>query len=198
MPNMRIRPVGILAAVGILWAGLACATEQYAIDPAHSSVEFSVQHLVLTSVKGGFTQFSGEIFYDERDAANSWVKVVIRADSLTTNQPDRDRHLKSKDFLFAQKYPEIVFESRRIEKKEGGYLCYGTLNLHGVSKQVGIPFVITGKIKDPKGKTRIGIEGVLTLDRRDYGMVWRKLMDDGGLVVGNDVKIDLSVEAILQ
>jgi len=181
-----------------LWASVACAAEQYLIDPAHSSVEFSVAHMVLTRVKGNFTQFSGEIFDDERDIAKSWVKVVVNADSISTNQPDRDKHLRSKDFLFVQKYPEIIFESRRIEKKAGGYLCFGTLSLHGVSKQVGIPFVITGKIKDPKGKTRIGIEGVLTLDRRDYGIVWGKVMSDGGLVVGNDVKVALSVEAILQ
>jgi len=195
---MRIYRAAVLTVLSALWANVACAAEQYLIDPAHSSVEFSVAHMVLTRVKGNFTQFSGEIFDDERDIAKSWVKVVINADSINTNQPDRDKHLRSKDFLFVQKYPEIIFESRRIEKKAGGYLCFGTLSLHGVSKQVGIPFVITGKIKDPKGKTRIGIEGVLTLDRRDYGIVWGKVMSDGGLMVGNDVKVALSVEAILQ
>ena len=195
---MRIYRAAVLVVLSALWASVACAAEQYLIDPAHSSVEFSVAHMVLTRVKGNFTQFSGEIFDDERDIAKSWVKVVVNADSISTNQPDRDKHLRSKDFLFVQKYPEIIFESRRIEKKAGGYLCFGTLSLHGVSKQVGIPFVITGKIKDPKGKTRIGIEGVLTLDRRDYGIVWGKVMSDGGLMVGNDVKVALSVEAILQ
>lgn len=195
---MRIYRAAVLTVLSALWASVACAAEQYLIDPAHSSVEFSVAHMVLTRVKGNFTQFSGEIFDDERDIAKSWVKVVVNADSISTNQPDRDKHLRSKDFLFVQKYPEIIFESRRIEKKAGGYLCFGTLSLHGVSKQVGIPFVITGKIKDPKGKTRIGIEGVLTLDRRDYGIVWGKVMSDGGLMVGNDVKVALSVEAILQ
>ncbi len=195
---MRIYRAAVLTVLSALWASVACAAEQYLIDPAHSSVEFSVAHMVLTRVKGNFTQFSGEIFDDERDIAKSWVKVVVNADSISTNQPDRDKHLRSKDFLFVQKYPEIIFESRRIEKKAGGYLCFGTLSLHGVSKQVGIPFVITGKIKDPEGKTRIGIEGVLTLDRRDYGIVWGKVMSDGGLMVGNDVKVALSVEAILQ
>ena len=195
---MRIRWVIVLVFLSIVWAVTPCGAEQYVMDPAHSSVEFSVQHLVLTPVKGGFTEFSGEIFYDEADAAKSWVKVVIRADSINTNQPDRDKHLKSKDFLFAQKYPEIVFESRRIEKKEDGYLCFGTLSLHGVSKQIGIPFVITGTIKDPQGKTRMGLEGAFTLDRRDYGIVWSKVMDGGGLVVGNEVDIALSVEAILE
>ncbi len=194
---MRIRPFLVLALLSSLWIGPAAA-EQYLLDPAHSSVEFSVQHLVLTPVKGDFTQFSGEIFYDEAAAAKSWVKIIIKADSINTNEPDRDKHLKSKDFLFTKKYPEIVFESRRIDKMEGGYLCLGTLSLHGVSKQIGIPFVITGTIKDPQGKTRLGLEGALTLDRRDYGIVWNKVMEGGGLVVGNEVKIALSVEAILQ
>ncbi len=194
---MRIRFFCFMMLIGNLWAGPAAA-EQYILDPDHSSIEFSVQHLVLTDVKGNFTSFSGQIFYDEAAADKSWAKVVIKADSLNTNQPDRDKHLKSKDFLFTKKYPEIVFESRRIDKMEGGYLCLGTLSLHGISKQIGIPFVITGTIKDPKGKTRLGLEGALTLDRRDYGIVWNKVMGSGGLVVGNDVKIALSVEAILQ
>ena len=195
---MRIRRAVLFSVLTLLWVVAPCVAEQYVMDPAHSSVQFSVEHLVLTPVKGGFTEFSGEISYDEAYAEKSWVKVVIRTDSINTNQPDRDKHLKSKDFLFAQKYPEIVFESRRIEKKEGGYLCFGTLSLHGVSKQIGIPFVITGTIKDPQGKTRLGMEGALTLDRRDYGIVWNKVIEGGGLLVGNDVTIDLSVEAILE
>ncbi len=174
------------------------AADQYTIDPQHTDVGFAVQHLVISNVRGNFTDVSGKILYDEADITKSSVNVTIKTASIDTHNADRDKHLRSPDFFDVTKYPEITFQSRGIEKHGDGYLCIGTLTMHGVSKKIGIPFQITGKIKDPRGNTRIGVEAALTLNRQDFGISWNKAMDNGGLMVGNKVKINLSVEAIQQ
>ena len=171
---------------------------QYAIDPAHTSVGFSIPHLVISRVNGSFPDVKGEIVYDESDVAKSSVNVTINAASIDTNNADRDKHLRSGDFFETDKYSEITFKSARIEPQGDGYVAVGTLTMHGVSKEVSIPFKITGTVKDPWGKTRLGAEASVTLNRQDYGIAWNKAMEGGGLVVGNEVKITLSVEAVKQ
>ena len=196
---MKYKQFVFAAGLGLSLASPVFGADQYAIDPAHTNVGFSVQHLVINRVHGNFTAVSGEILYDEEDVTRSSVKVVIQTASINTNQADRDKHLKSADFFDAEKYPEITFQSTKIEKRDKeGYLCVGTLTMHGVSKEVAIPFEVTGKVKDPRGKTRIGIEANLTLNRLDYGISWNKALEGGGLVVGNSVRIALNVEAIKQ
>jgi len=124
------------------------------------------------------------------------VRVTIKTASIDTGNADRDNHLRSPDFFDAAKYPEITFASTRIEKRGDEYVCIGTLTIRGVSREVAIPFRILGVVRDQRGNTRLGVEAGLTINRLDYGVSWSRALEGGGLVVGNDVKIELNVQAI--
>jgi polyisoprenoid-binding protein YceI len=174
----------------------AFAADKYEIDPAHSAVSFSVKHLVITNAKGNFKDFSGVIIYDDKKIENSTVDVKIKTASINTENEQRDTHLKGADFFDAAKYPEITFKSKQVKKQGKGYVCIGTLSMHGVSKEITIPFNVNGVVKDPWGGTRIGTQAVTALNRKDYGLTWNKTLDNGGLAVGEDVNISLDVEAI--
>jgi polyisoprenoid-binding protein YceI len=174
------------------------AADTYSIDPGHTSVGFSVQHLVINRVNGNFLEFSGTIVYDDKDPSKSSVNVHIKTDSVDTRNPNRDKDLRSERFFDAAKFPEITFSSTSIEKTDDGYIAHGPLTIHGVSKDVALPFKIAGTIKDPSGKTRLGAQAGLTIIRQDFGLTYSKTLDGGGLVVGNEVKIDLAVEAVKQ
>ena len=186
--------LGTLAS--LLIAAAAPAADQYQIDPVHTLIGFSVRHLVINNVKGKFGEFSGTIVYDENDITKSSVEVTVRTASINTGVNQRDDDLRSPNFLEVAKYPEMTFRSSRIERHGDAYVAVGTLTLHGVSKEVTVPFTLFGKVKDPWGNERIGVEASLTIDRRDWGINFSKTMDNGGLIVGNEVKIDLNVEAI--
>ncbi len=192
----RVLVIPVFAAV--LGIGLAYAADTYQIDPVHTHIGFAVRHLVINNVKGEFTDYSGTIVYDESDITNSSVEVTIKAASINTGNAKRDADLRSPNFFDVEKYPLITFKSKRVEKKGDGYRLVGDLTMHGVTREVAMPFKILGKIKDPWGNTRIGAEASLTLDRRDYGLKYAKKIDAGGLVVGNEVKIELNVEAVKQ
>lgn len=176
-------------------AGVALGADRYQIDPVHTVVGFSVRHLMINNVRGKFADFSGTILYDETDVTKSSVSVTIKTASINTGNPQRDADLKSSNFLEVTKYPEITFQSTRIEKRADGYVAVGMLTMRGVSKEIALPFTITGKIKDPWGKERIGVDAGVTLNRQDWQISYSKTMDNGGLIVGNDVKIELNVEA---
>lgn len=192
---MRLKIVlAVLASA--LSASVAFAADRYELDPAHTLIGFSVRHLVINNVKGRFTDFSGTILYDENDIAHSSVSLNIKAASINTGVDKRDDDLRSANFLDVAKYPEITFRSARIEKRGDGYAALGHLTMHGVSKEVALPFTINGKIKDPWGNQRIGVEASLTLNRQDWGIAYSKAMDNGGLIVGNEVKTEFNVEAV--
>jgi len=172
------------------------AADRYQIDPVHSSIGFTVRHMVIANVKGYFKEFSGTIYYDENDITRSSVSVTIKTASINTENPKRDAHLRSPDFFDAEKYPEITFKSKRILKEKDGYVAVGDLTMRGVTREIRIPFHILGKVTDPWGNTRIGVEASLKLNRHDYGISWSQTLDNGGLVVGDEVKIDLNIEAV--
>lgn len=181
----------------VLWsAGAVRAADSYSIDTAHSSIGFSVKHLMVTNTKGQFKDYTGTLIYDAKDLGQSKVKVSINVDSINTDNNDRDNHLRGADFFDTQKFPTATFESSKIVKKGNGFEALGKLTIRNVTKEVRIPFSLNGPVKDPWGNTRIGIEGGLTINRQDYGVSWSKALDNGGLVVGNDVKIELVIEAI--
>lgn len=193
---MRYKPTVLAIFAALIVAFPVRSADTYQIDTAHSWIGFSVRHMMVTNVRGRFTDFSGTIVYDEQDITKSSVSVTIKTASINTENADRDRHLRSADFFDVEKYPEITFVSQRIEKRGDGYLCIGTLSIRGVSREVAIPFTVTGKVKDQRGNTRIGVEASLTINRQDYGVTWNRALDAGGVVVGNDVKIELNIEAI--
>jgi len=174
------------------------AAEKFILDASHSTVEFSVRHMVLSNVKGQFTDISGTILYDENDLSKSSIEAVIKVASINTNDVKRDDHLRSPDFFDAGKFPEITFKSTKIDKAGDAYLITGTLTMRDVTKEISFPLEVTGRLTDPWGNVRMGAEATLKLDRQDYGISWSKTLDGGGLVVGDEVKIGLSVEAIKQ
>lgn len=180
----------------LLMVGLVFPAEKYEIDTVHSSVGFSVRHMVISDVKGEFNTLSGTIMFDKGDIANSSVNVTIDAASIDTDNEKRDGHLKSPDFLAVEEHPEITFASKSIRKTDDGYVAVGDLTLRGVTKEVSIPFTVAGPITDSYGNQRIGANGELTIDRHDFGVSWSQTLDNGGLVVGNEVKISLDVEAV--
>ncbi|HKS41938.1 MAG TPA: YceI family protein [Blastocatellia bacterium] len=171
----------------------------YAIDPAHTTIGFSVRHLVINNVPGRFREFNGTIQFDPENLTNSSVTFTAKSNSIDTGIEPRDKHLRSADFFDVERYPEITFKSTRIEKKgKDDFIAHGDFTLHGVTRPVALPFKLYGAIKDPWGKMRIGVEAGLTINRQDYGVAWSQKLGDGGLVVANDVKIALFVEAVKQ
>ncbi len=188
----------LLAAAALLpiFMGVSQGAVQYVSDPAHSSIDFSVRHMVISTVKGFFDKFEATVMYDTMDVTKSKVSVLINPASISTNNETRDKHLKSPDFFDVEKYPEITFNSTKIEKTADGLVMTGNLTMRGVTKEVSFPFVINGPITDPWGNQRFGTEASLTINRQDYGVSWNKVLDSGGLTAGNDVKIDIQIEAV--
>jgi len=170
--------------------------DTYNLDKAHTQISFTVSHLVISHVSGAFRDFNGTINYDPSDVTKSTVDVHIMASSVNTGDDKRDGHLKSPDFFDVQKFPELTFKSTKIEKKGDGFIAYGPLTIHGVSKDVELPFTIAGTIKDGMGKTHLVAQSSLTINRKDYGLTWNRTVEGGGVLVGEEVKIDLSVEAV--
>jgi polyisoprenoid-binding protein YceI len=173
--------------------------ERYEIDQAHAFVTFTVPHFLLDEASGSFGNVSGSLVYDPEDLANCSVAVTVKAASINTNVDARDAHLRSADFLDIEKYPDITFVSRSIRKAKGGYLATGDLTLRGVTKKIDVPFTVHGPIADPlpAGVKRLGVQAQMKINRRDFGIVWSRVMDDGTLFVGNDVTLKVHFEAIV-
>ena len=184
----------VLAFIGA--TGIAQAADTYTIDVAHSSIGFAVKHLGLSKVKGTFNDFSGTILVDSVDIAKSSVNVTIKAASINTDNESRDKHLRSADFFETDKYPDITFVSEKIEKTATGYVAHGNFTMHGVTKKIALPFIVTGPIKGMAGEYRLAVEAETKLDRQEYGISFSKTLDTGGLVVGNEVAVDIAIEAV--
>lgn len=174
----------------------AFAGEKYEIDASHSNISFTVRHMVVAKVSGSFKKFSGTIIYDEQDVTKSSVTVTIKTSSIDTDNERRDNHLRSGDFFNAATDSAITFVSKKIEKRGEGYVAIGDFTMRGVTKQIELPFTILGKIKDPWGNTRVGIEATTSVNRLEYGVKWDNKLGDGNLVVSDKVDITLTIEAI--
>jgi polyisoprenoid-binding protein YceI len=171
-------------------------TTTYNIDKAHSEVTFQVRHL-LTKVRGRFSDFAGTIQYDEARPENSLVELTIQATSIDTNEKDRDTHLRSADFFEVEKFQTLTFHSRSIARKGANqFALTGDLTIHGVTRQVSFDVEFLGKAKDPWGNERIAFEAETTVNRKDYGLHWNAALETGGFLVGDDVKISLSIQAV--
>lgn len=166
------------------------------VDPVHSSIEFSIKHMMIATVRGRFTEFDGTIVAAE-DIANSRVFGVVKTASIDTNEPNRDAHLRSPDFLDAERYPEIRFESTRIEPLGGPlFSVVGDLTIKDVSREVELETTVEGVERDPWGNERVGVSAVGTIDRKDFGLRWQQVLDSGGYLIGEKVKIVIDVSAI--
>ena len=185
----------MLGALALALAGSASAAT-YQVDAAHSQVGFAVQHLVISEVHGVFKEFSGTIEYDGSDPATLKVNGQVKVASIDTRVEKRDEHLRSKDFFDAAQFPEITFVSTGALKRGKQIMLLGQLTMHGVTKAVELPIKISGPIKDPWGKMRLGLKASGTLNRQDYGVKWSQKLDSGGLVVADEVGVELSIEAV--
>ncbi len=187
--------LGFVALVMVA-APVLGAAETYTIDPVHSSVDFTVRYMMLSNVRGSFNTFEGTIVYDPEDITKSSVNVTIKVASIDTANEKRDEHLRNPDFFDAATYPDITFKSAQVVRKGDGYVATGKLTMRGVAKTVNIPFEILGKMKDMQGKTRLGVQGRVKLNRMDYGVSWSRALDAGGVVVGEEVTVDLDIQGV--
>lgn len=169
------------------------AVTKYDIDAAHSNIGFSIPIAGgLSNVRGKFSDFTVTIVYDDKDVTKSSVEAVIKATSIDTGIERRDTHLRNPDFFDVEKYPEITFKSSRIEKKGKGFIAHGTFSMHGVSKEIAIPFTVNGVNSDAKtGKTVLGATGKTTLNRRDYGINYANPANPTFL--GDTIEIELNL-----
>ncbi len=186
---------GLALLLGVA-AAAADAPATFNVDPAHSTVSFKIRHFV-TKVEGQFKEFSGTITGDQKNPAGASVEFVIKAASIDTRTDKRDAHLRSADFFDVEKYPEITFKSTKIVSKGGDkYDVTGSFTMHGVTKEITLPVTFNGFAKDPWGNTRAGFSLATTLNRKDYGILWNKALDEGGFMLGDDVDITIEIEAV--
>ncbi|MEO6803231.1 MAG: YceI family protein [Granulicella sp.] len=169
----------------------------YQIDSTHSSVHFSVRHLMVSNVRGEFTKVTGTIQFDPQNPTAGTVSASIDANSISTRDEQRDGHLKSADFLDTEKFPTITFVSKRVEAHGDGGKITGDLTIHGVTREITLEVEGPGpEIKDPWGLQRIGASATAKLSRKDFGLTWNTALETGGVVVGDEVKITLDLEAV--
>ena len=172
----------------------AAALETYTIDKAHSEAAFQIRHLV-TKVRGRFADFEGAVRLIPGAPEKSSVEFSIEVASIDTDVADRDKHLRSADFFDAEKYPKITFASSRIQPAgEDRYDVTGTLTMRGVSKEITLPVTFLGFAKDPWGNDKAGFELETKLNRKDFGMIWNAALDNGGVLLGDEVRIAINLE----
>jgi len=179
-------------------ASPALAADTFVVDHTHSQAGFQVRHLFST-VRGRFTAFEGTIAMDAAKPESSSVTFTIDAGSIDTDNPDRDKHLRSGDFFDVEKNPTIAFKSDKvIATGKDSYAVTGTLTMRGVSRTITLPVTYLGSGTDPWGNSRAGFSTAITLNRKDYGINWNKALDNGGLLLGDDVAVTVELEAVKQ
>ena len=169
------------------------------IDPAHSAVEFSVRHLMITTVRGRFTGVEGSVVNDAGDPSKSTVEVVIDAATIDTREPQRDAHLRSADFFDVEQFPTLTFRSTGVEGTLGeSFKLEGDLTIHGVTRPVVLDVDAEGQVKDAWGGLRSGFTATTKIKRSEFGLTWNQVLETGGIAVGDEIKISLDIEAIKQ
>ena len=177
-------------------------TTTWQLDPAHTTVEFAVKHMMFTTVRGRFKSFTGTVRVNEKNPDRSTVEVEIDASSIDTGVGDRDAHLRSADFLDVEQYPKITFRSRRVHgahSKEGErFKVSGDLEIRGKAMPVDLDVTFEGIGKDPWGKQRSGFAARTEIDRREWGLRWNQALETGGVLVGNSIRIEIEAQAVKQ
>lgn len=171
-------------------------TAHWDIDPDHSLIEFRVAHMVISKTSGRFLDYRGFVEMDANAKTIKAIEATINADSINTNHEKRDGHLRTADFLDVKQFPTITYTMKTAQKEGEAYKVIGNLTLRGVTKEVTLTGTLNGVTKDPWGNTRVGFTADGKLNRKDFGMVWNKALDNGGLVVGDEVQIHLDIECI--
>src|SRR5215470_5348102 len=192
--------IAVLATVATLLPTRArAASSNWQIDPQHSSAQFAVRHLGLSTVRGAFSKLSGTMVLDDQDITKSSVDVTIDVNTVDTREPDRDKDLRSERFFDVARFPTMTFKSKKVEQIAPGKLrVTGELTIHGTTKEVVLDVDgLTAPAKDPWGNQRIAASATTKINRQDYGVKWNAKLDNGGVVVGDDVNITIDVEWIL-
>jgi polyisoprenoid-binding protein YceI len=176
----------------------AAANSNWQIDPAHSSAQFSVRHMAISTVRGAFSKVTGSVVFDDKDISKSTIDVTIDVNSVDTRVPDRDNDLRSEKFFDVAHYPSITFKSKKVEQVAPGKLkVTGDLTIRGTTKEVVLDVEgPTVPLKDPWGNTRVAAAATTKINRQDFGVKWNATLDNGGVVVGDDVSIVIDVELV--
>jgi polyisoprenoid-binding protein YceI len=182
-----------LALATAMLTAAAFAADEFKIDGAHSHASFKVKHMMISTVEGRFGEVAGTIQFDDKDLTKSSVDAIIKTASITTDNENRDKHLKSDAFFDVEKFPAITFKSKRIEKRGNNYVAIGDLTIKDVTKEVELPFELN-TLKTSRG-TVIGATTELKINRQDYHVKWNNPIEGGGVVVSDEVKIEISIEA---
>jgi polyisoprenoid-binding protein YceI len=170
----------------------------WTIDPSHTTVEFVAKHMMITTVKGRFAELTGTIVADESNLADSSVDVTMQAASLDTRSEQRDAHLRSPDFLDVERYPEVTFRSTGLRGTKESFELTGDLTIRGVTRPITLDVTFEGEGKDPWGGTRASFSAHGKFDRRDFGLTWNVALETGGILVSNEVKINIEAQVVLQ
>jgi polyisoprenoid-binding protein YceI len=172
-------------------------TGTYTLDPAHSRIGFVARHAMVTKVRGAFNEFEGTATLDGANPANSRAQVTISATSIDTRNAQRDEHLRSNDFLSMDEYPQITFSSTGARQADDStFELTGDLTIKGVTNQITIPFSFEGAAKDPFGNLRVGFEGAVTINRKDYGITWNAALETGGVLVSDKVTLEFELSLV--
>lgn len=171
------------------------ASGTWSVDKAHTDIAFTIAHLGVSKTRGAFTEFDGSVVADGNKPENSSVQFTIKAASINTGNAARDEHLRGKDFFEADKYPDITFKSNKVTKRKGGFTAVGNLTMHGVTRQVSLPFTVSGPQKGFKGELHMGIETALVLNRKEYGLTWNNIVE-GSQAVGETVNVSINMELL--
>lgn len=186
--------VGLLLTLFPIVAG--AETARWDIDPDHSTIEFRVAHMVVSKTSGRFTDYRGFVEMDADAKTLKSIEATIKAASIDTNHDKRDAHLRNVDFLDVERFPTMTYKMKQYRKQGDAYTVIGDLTLRGVTKEISLSGTFNGITQDPWGNTRAGFSADGILNRKDFGMVWNKVLDSGGLVVGDEVQIHLDIECI--
>jgi len=199
--GLSISRIAIAASLAsVLSIPVGAATSNWQIDPAHSSAQFAVRHMAISTVRGAFSKVTGSAVFDDKDVSKSVVDVTIDVASVDTRQPDRDNDLKSDKFFDVAHFPSITFKSKKVEQAAPGKLkITGDLTIRGTTKEVVLDVDgPTAPVKDPWGNQRVAANATTKINRQDFGVKWNATLDNGGVVVGDDVSIIIDVELVKQ
>ena len=189
----------ILTTAAALATVTTADAQTWAFDKSHSKVQFAVTHLVISETVGQFTEWDGTVTATKEDFTDAQINFTIKVASINTDNTDRDNHLRSADFFDVQKYPLITFKSTRVDQGAGGLTVLGDLTIHGVTKSVALEVEgPTDEIKDPYGNLKMGASGSTKIKRKDFGLTWNAALEAGGVLVGDEVTIQLDVQFIKQ
>lgn len=194
---LLVRAAPMALTLVTAWWGLAQAEPaRWTVDTDHSTIEFRVAHMLVSKTTGRFTDYQGFIDMDAEEGTVKAIEATIKTVSVNTNHEKRDAHLRNADFFDVEKYPTMTYRMKHYAKTADGYQAVGELTLRGVTKDITLVGNFNGVAKDPWGNLRAGFNAEGKVNRKDFGIVWSKTLDGGGLVVGDEVSIKLDIECI--